>query len=89
MLDLTSAYEILSNPIQRSHYDIRTFGRGNLPINLRVENLFREGMKAFRKHKSDLATRYFKEITQLFPHRSLYRVHLAISYAEKKLVDLY
>lgn len=84
MLQLTQAYEILNNPIQRSQYDIHTYGREELPVSPQVGELFREAMTAFRKRKSDLALRYFKELTKLYPHRSLYRVHLAISYADKK-----
>lgn len=83
LLAITEAYEILSDPIRRSQYDIKLYGRRNLPGNTRVDNLFREGVKAYRAHKTDLALRYFKEIVNLFPHRSLYRVHLAIAYADK------
>lgn len=83
MLELSQAYEVLNDPIQRSHYDIRTFGRHSLPIHVQVENLFREAMKAFRTRKTDMALQYFKEVSNLYPHRSLYRVHLAIAYADK------
>ncbi len=83
MLELSQAYEVLNDPIQRSHYDIRTFGRHSLPIHAQVENLFREAIRAFRTRKTDMALHYFKEVSSLYPHRSLYRVHLAIAYADK------
>ena len=83
LLHLTQAYEVLHNPIQRSAYDLRVFGRKNLPINFKIEGLFTEAIKAYRQKKNDLALRYFKEIIHLFPHRSLYRIHLAILYAER------
>lgn len=83
LLLITQAYEVLSDPIQRSHYDIRIFGRRSLPSSLKIDAMFNEGIKAYRLKKTDHALRYFKEIVNLFPHRSLYRVHLAIIYAEK------
>ncbi len=83
MLLLTQAFETLSNPIQRSHYDIQMLGRQNLPVKEKVEILFKEGIRAWRKNETDLALRYLKEVSHLYPHRPLYRVHLAIAYAEK------
>lgn len=83
MLELTQAYEILSDPIQRSRYDLHQLGRKNLPVNVQVDGLFKEAIKAFKQSQTELALRYFKEITLLYPHRPLYRVHLAICYAEK------
>ncbi|MGE3727185.1 MAG: DnaJ domain-containing protein [Candidatus Sericytochromatia bacterium] len=83
MLGLTQAYEVLNDPIQRSHYDLRQLGRKNLPISNQVDGLFKEAVKAFRQHQIEMALRYFKEISMLYPHRPLYRVHLAIAYAEK------
>lgn len=83
LLRLTSAYEILSDPIQRSHYDIRTFGRSELPLAEELQQLFRSGVQAYRQHRLDLALRFFKEAVRLYPHRSLFRVHLANVYAEK------
>lgn len=83
MLLLTQAFEILSNPIQRSRYDLQVLGRQNLPVKEKVDILFKEGIRAWRKHETDLALRYLKEVSHLYPHRALYRVHLAIAYAEK------
>lgn len=83
MLVLTQAYEVLSDPIQRSHYDLRHLGRKNLPVSDQVDGLFREAVKAYKQHQLEMALRFFKEISLLYPHRPLYRVHLAISYAEK------
>ena len=84
MLQLTQAFETLSNPIMRSHYDLQVLGRQNLPVNEKVEILFKEGIRAWRKQETDLALRYLKEVANLYPHRALYRVHLAIAYAEKE-----
>jgi curved DNA-binding protein CbpA len=83
MLALTQAYEVLSDPVQRSHYDLRHLGRKNQPVSTQVDGLFREAMKAFKQNETEMALNYFKQITQLYPHRPLYRVHLAIAYAEK------
>ncbi|PKL76875.1 MAG: hypothetical protein CVV27_08065 [Candidatus Melainabacteria bacterium HGW-Melainabacteria-1] len=83
MLMLTQAFETLSNPILRSHYDIQVLGRQNLPVNEKVDTLFKEGIRAWRKQETELALRYLKEVAHLYPHRPLYRVHLAIAYAEK------
>jgi tetratricopeptide (TPR) repeat protein len=83
MLSLARAYEVLCDSVQRSHYDIRTFGRTQLPVSDRGRELFREGLKAYRSERVDLALGYFKELIKLYPHRSLYRVHLAIAYADK------
>lgn len=83
MLGLTQAYEVLNDPIQRSHYDLRQLGRKNLPVSAQVDALFKEAVKAYRQHQIEMALRYFKEISMLYPHRPLYRVHLAIAYAEK------
>lgn len=84
MLELTQAFEALSNPILRSHYDLQVIGRHNLPVNEKVDILFKEGIRAWRKQETDLALRYLKEVSHLYPHRALYRVHLAIAYAEKQ-----
>lgn len=83
MLGLTQAYEVLNDPIQRSHYDLNQLGRKNLPVSSQVDGLFKEAVKAFRQQQNEMALRYFKEISMLYPHRPLYRVHLAIAYAEK------
>lgn len=83
MLGLTQAFETLSNPILRSHYDLQVLGRHNLPVKEKVDILFKEGLRAWRKQETDLALRYLKEVSHLYPHRALYRVHLAIAYAEK------
>jgi tetratricopeptide (TPR) repeat protein len=83
MLGLTQAYEVLNDPVQRSHYDLRQLGRKNLPVSTQVDGLFKEAVKAFRQHQTEMAVRYFKEISMLYPHRPLYRVHLAIAYADK------
>lgn len=84
MLQLTRAYETLSDPVMRARYDLQTLGRRNLPSQERIEVLFKEGIKAWRRSETDLALRYLKEVSALYPHRPLYRVHLAIAYAEKK-----
>ncbi len=84
MLTLTQAYEVLSDPIMRSRYDIQVLGRKNYPTQDRVEILFKEGIRAWRNHNTDLALRLLKEVASLYPHRPLYRVHLAIAYAEKE-----
>jgi len=83
MLTLTQAYETLSDPMLRSRYDRHVLGRNQLPISIHVENLFKEGLRAWRKGETDLALRYLKEVANLYPHRALYRVHLAIAYADK------
>lgn len=83
MLSLTQAFETLSNPIMRSRYDLQVLGRQNLPVTEKVDVLFKEGIRAWRKQETDLALRYLKEVSSLYPHRALYRVHLAIAYAEK------
>lgn len=83
MLSLTQAFETLCNPVLRSQYDLQTLGRNNLPIKEKVDVLFKEGIRAWRKQETDLALRYLKEVSHLYPHRALYRVHLAIAYAEK------
>lgn len=87
LFTLTKAYEILTDPFQRISYDERKFG-SKLPINNEVETIFREGLKYFRANNIDTAIRFFKEASYLFPHRALYRVHLAIAYSEKGLNDL-
>lgn len=84
LLDLTQAYEVLSDPILRSHYDIRNFGRERLPLCEQVQQMFRAGVKAYKGHRLEMALRYFKEAARLYPHRSLFRVHLAVVYAEKQ-----
>lgn len=84
LLALTEAYEVLSDPILRSHYDIRRFGRAGLPLGEMVQQHFRAGVKAYRAHRLELALRYFKEAARLYPHRSLFRVHLAVVYADKQ-----
>lgn len=84
MLQLTRAYETLSDPVMRARYDLTTLGRKNLPSQERIEVLFKEGIRAWKRSETDLALRYLKEVAALYPHRPLYRVHLAIAYAEKK-----
>lgn len=83
MLSLTAAYETLSDPIMRSRYDLQVLGRKNLPVQEKVDILFKEGIRAYRQRETDLALRYLKEVANLYPHRALYRVHLAIAYADK------
>jgi curved DNA-binding protein CbpA len=82
LFTLTKAYEILTDPFQRINYDERKFG-GKTPINNEVETIFREGLRYFRANDIESAVRFFKESVYLFPHRALYRVHLAIAYGEK------
>ncbi|MFN4152886.1 MAG: DnaJ domain-containing protein, partial [Candidatus Sericytochromatia bacterium] len=82
LFTLTKAYEILTDPFQRINYDERKFG-GKTPINNEVETIFKEGLRYFRANDIETAVRFFKESVYLFPHRALYRVHLAIAYAEK------
>lgn len=84
MLQLTRAYETLSDPVMRARYDLTTLGRKNVPSQERIEVLFKEGIRAWKRSETDLALRYLKEVAALYPHRPLYRVHLAIAYAEKK-----
>jgi hypothetical protein len=84
MLQLTRAYETLSDPMMRARYDLQTLGRVNAPSQERIEMLFKEGIRAWKRSETDLALRYLKEVASLYPHRPLYRVHLAIAYAEKK-----
>lgn len=84
MLQLTRAYESLSDPMMRARYDLQTLGRVNAPSQERIEVLFKEGIRAWKRSETDLALRYLKEVASLYPHRPLYRVHLAIAYAEKK-----
>jgi curved DNA-binding protein CbpA len=83
LLNLAQAFEILSDPILRSQYDIRRFGRQELPLDEAVQKMFKSGVKAYREHQLDLALRCFKEAVRLYPHRALFRVHLAIVFAEK------
>lgn len=87
MLTLSEAYEALSDPVTRSRYDLQVLGRKNLPVQEKVEILFKEGLRAFRSRQTDLALRYLKEVSNLYPHRALYRVHLAIAYADKEWLN--
>lgn len=84
LLRLTQAYEILSDPIQRSHHDLMCFGRERLPLCEQVQQLFQAGIRAYRQQRLELAMRYYKEAARLYPHRALFRVHLAIIFAEKQ-----
>ncbi len=79
---LTKAYEVLTDPFQRLAYDERMFPK-KPPFNNEVETIFKEGTRAFRNNDPDGAIRFFKEAVYLFPHRTIYRVHLAIAYNEK------
>lgn len=83
---LTKAYEILTDPFERLNYDERLF-YDKLPINNQVETIFKEGLRAFKSKDLEGGIRFFKEAVYLFPHKSLYRVHLAIAYAEKGWKD--
>lgn len=83
---LTKAYEILTDPFERLNYDERLF-YDKLPINNQVETIFKEGLRAFKAKDLEGGIRFFKEAVYLFPHKSLYRVHLAIAYAEKGWKD--
>ncbi len=87
MLQLTRAYETLSDPVMRARYDLQTLGRKDLPVQEKIDVLFKEGIRAWRRSETDLALRYLKEVAALYPHRPLYRVHLAIAYAEKKWIN--
>jgi curved DNA-binding protein CbpA len=79
---LTKAYEILTDPFQRLSYDERKFPFKQ-PFNNEVETIFKEGLKAFRNNDINNAIRFFKEAVNLLPHKTTYRVHLAIAYHEK------
>lgn len=78
---LTKAYETLTDPFQRMNYDDRKYG-SKQNNNNEVETIFREGMKASKVSNNDTAIRFFKETVELFPHRPIYRVNLAIAYFE-------
>ena len=84
LLVLTQAHALLSHPVERSHYDIRRFGRANLPLRDDVQTQFKAGLAAFRHHKLEMALSHFKMAVNMYPHRSLFRVHLAIIYHEKQ-----
>jgi curved DNA-binding protein CbpA len=79
---LTKAYEILTDPFQRLSYDERRFPLKQ-PFNNDVETIFKEGLRAFRNNEINTAVRFFKEAVNLLPHKTTYRVHLAIAYHEK------
>ncbi|MBC7545347.1 MAG: DnaJ domain-containing protein, partial [Candidatus Sericytochromatia bacterium] len=79
---VAKAYEILSDPIERAAYDRRRFGT-RLPENEKIETLFNQGVKAFRQKQIPTASKCLREAVHLFPHRVLYRVHLAICYLEQ------
>lgn len=79
---LTKAYEVLTDPFERLNYDERLF-YDKLPLNNQVETIFKEGLRAFKAKDLEGGIRFFKEAVYLFPHKSLYRVHLAIAYSEK------
>lgn len=87
LLLLTQAYELLSHPVERSHYDIRRFGRQELPLHQEVKTQFKAGLSAFRHHKLELAASHFAMAVKLYPHRSLFRVHLANVYHENQWHD--
>lgn len=78
---VNKAYEILSSPAHRFHYDVRRF-RGRTPENPKVETLFLAGCRLFRQHDSQGAIRALKRAVDLHPHVPLYRTHLAIAYSE-------
>lgn len=78
---VNKAYEILSSPALRYHYDLRRF-RGRTPENPKIENLFLAGCKLFRQHDNHGAIRALKKAVELHPHMPLYRTHLAIAYYE-------
>ena len=82
LFTLTKAYETLTDPFQRLGYDERRFG-AKFPINNEVETIFREGLRYFKANDIESSIRFFKEAVYLFPHKTLYRVHLAIAYFEK------
>lgn len=75
---LTKAYEVLTDPFQRMSYDERRFG-AKQNNNNEVETIFKEGIKASRASNTQGAVRFFKETVDLFPHRPVYRVNLAIA----------
>ncbi|MFN8674215.1 MAG: DnaJ domain-containing protein [Candidatus Sericytochromatia bacterium] len=79
---LTKAYEVLTDPIERLNYDQMVFP-DKVPNNSGVDTIFKEGLRNFKAKDIDSAIRFFKECVYLSPHKSLYRVHLAISYNEK------
>lgn len=78
---IAKAAEVLGDPIERSAYDRRRFG-SRLPENDKIEALFNNGIKAYKQKNVTAASRYLREAVHLYPHRSLYRVHLAITYME-------
>lgn len=86
LYNLTKAYEVLTDPFERANYDDRLF-QDKPPSNTGVDTIFKEGMRAFKSKDNETAIRFFKECVYLFPHKALYRVHLAIAYHEKKWND--
>ena len=87
MLLMNTAYETLNSPIKRAQYDIAHKFRKRQE-NYKVEDLFTEGLRCFRVHKTDDAINYFKQAVVYHPHKSLYRVHLALAYHEKGMQTL-
>lgn len=82
LMHVAKANEVLLDPVERAAYDRRRFG-GRLPENDKVEVLFQQGIKSFRQKQVPAASKALREAVYLFPHRSLYRVHLAICYLEQ------
>ncbi|MBC7472880.1 MAG: tetratricopeptide repeat protein [Candidatus Sericytochromatia bacterium] len=86
LFTITKAYDILTDPFQRLSYDERRFG-GKPQQNNEVETIFKEGLRAFRSNQIETALKFFKESVTLYPHKTMYRVNLAIAYAEKGMVE--
>jgi tetratricopeptide (TPR) repeat protein len=82
LMHVAKAHEVLLDPVERAAYDRRRFG-GRLPENDKIEVLFQQGVKSFRQKQVAAASKALREAVHLFPHRSLYRVHLAICYLEQ------
>lgn len=87
MLIINIAYETLNSPVKRSQYDIAHKFRKRQE-NSKVEDLFNEGLRYFRVHKMDNAINCFKQTVVYHPHKALYRVHLALAYADKGMPTL-
>jgi hypothetical protein len=79
---VAKAHEILLDPVERAAYDRRRFG-SRLPESDKIEALFQQGIKSFKQKQVAAASKALREAVHLYPHRSLYRVHLAICYLEQ------
>lgn len=79
---VTRAYELLSSPARRARYDRFVFN-DTLPENPRVARFYHEGLRFYRNGEFDKAINRLLEAVRLHPHRNLYRIHLAMAYAER------